>query len=251
VSNDATWCQQLVTLEPRFESVNVGLNGYGVDQAYLRYLRDGGSLDHNLHLFAFIHDDFERMRTKKFFGVFDKPVLELKGSELMTENVPVPRSPDLLRKIKMALAYFSRNLASAQLLHAVSRRLGWTSGDEIEKSETFEDLKPVVEKVVERLKNETDQRNQILALVYLPTKKDLLSSRFDAFRQWLRKESEKRGVLWIDLVDDFRKVDHEGLWQFPSGNYTDEGNQLVAEQIHKKLILDSKISEWMGGTVHA
>src|SRR5262249_57725400 len=35
VGNEHTWCQRLEALDPRFETVNLGVNGYGVDQAYL------------------------------------------------------------------------------------------------------------------------------------------------------------------------------------------------------------------------
>ena len=44
-------------LDPRFESVNMRQGGYGLDQAYLWYQRDGTRLAHDVHIFAFIFDD--------------------------------------------------------------------------------------------------------------------------------------------------------------------------------------------------
>ena len=57
VGDDATWCHQLEALEPRVESVNMGQGGYGLDQAYLWFLRDGAALEHDVHLFSFIAED--------------------------------------------------------------------------------------------------------------------------------------------------------------------------------------------------
>src|SRR5262245_25280565 len=51
VRDDQTWCQRLASLDPRIEAVNMGQGGYGVDQAYLWYRRDGAALEHQLHIF--------------------------------------------------------------------------------------------------------------------------------------------------------------------------------------------------------
>jgi len=39
-----TWCHQLAALDPGLRTVNMGQGGYGVDQAYLWYKRDGRTL---------------------------------------------------------------------------------------------------------------------------------------------------------------------------------------------------------------
>lgn len=41
VGNDYSWCHYLEGLQPGLETVNMGQGGYGVDQAYLWYKRDG------------------------------------------------------------------------------------------------------------------------------------------------------------------------------------------------------------------
>jgi len=45
VSNDRTWCQDLETIDDRFQTANMSESGYGVDQMYLRYKLDGSVLD--------------------------------------------------------------------------------------------------------------------------------------------------------------------------------------------------------------
>jgi hypothetical protein len=89
VDNDHTWCHLLSVLDPRIEAVNMGQGGYGVDQAYLWYKRDGAKLATNLHLLAFVTEDFPRMQSDKFLG-FGKPTLALEHDSLVVKNVPVP-----------------------------------------------------------------------------------------------------------------------------------------------------------------
>src|SRR3954470_14331191 len=89
VDNDHTWCQQLAVRDPRIDPVNLGEGGYGADQAYLRYMRDARDLQHQIHVFAFISNDFVRMEEPVFLG-FGKPVLAIDRGELVTRNVPVP-----------------------------------------------------------------------------------------------------------------------------------------------------------------
>jgi hypothetical protein len=61
VGDDHPWCKLLESLDQRLETVNMRQAGYGVDQAYLWYKRDGGAFRHHVHLFAPIVDDFRRM----------------------------------------------------------------------------------------------------------------------------------------------------------------------------------------------
>ena len=66
VGNAETWCAQLEVLEPRLETINMGQGGYGIDQSYLWYARDAAPLEHQLHLFGFIREDFGRIQSSEF-----------------------------------------------------------------------------------------------------------------------------------------------------------------------------------------
>ncbi len=85
-----TWCHLLTVLDDRLETVNLGQPGYGVGQSYLRYLRDGAPLDHQIHLFTFVDGDFDRAGRRSHYG-YARPLLRLVGDELEVDNVPVPR----------------------------------------------------------------------------------------------------------------------------------------------------------------
>lgn len=90
VDNDHTWCQYLAFVNGKLETINMGQGGYGIDQAYLWYKRDGQKINPDILIFSFITSDFYRMKSDKFFG-FDKPILKLENGVLITENVPVPK----------------------------------------------------------------------------------------------------------------------------------------------------------------
>src|SRR5262249_43351639 len=76
VGDESTYEAYLERALPALETVNMGQGGYGVDQAYLWYLRDGRSLHADLLLLAAIAPDWERMLDARFQGEFPKPVLE-------------------------------------------------------------------------------------------------------------------------------------------------------------------------------
>src|SRR5688572_25045606 len=49
VSDEETWCAKLSS--ERMKTLNMGVSGYGIDQAYLKYKRDGMSIPHDFHVF--------------------------------------------------------------------------------------------------------------------------------------------------------------------------------------------------------
>jgi hypothetical protein len=116
VANDKTWCQLLASLDSRLEPVNLGQTGYGIDQAYLWYKRDGLKLSHHVHLLEFITDDFYRMQTAVFAG-YAKPVLDIVHGRLVVTNVPVPRRSYYLTWLERHL----RNLNRFRTVEFLSR----------------------------------------------------------------------------------------------------------------------------------
>lgn len=90
VGDDHTWPRYLQSLDERFEVVNVGLGGYGLDQIYLRHERDAAKLERRFHIFAFIMEDFDRAMGESFNG-YGKPQLTIKDGQLVTLHQPVPR----------------------------------------------------------------------------------------------------------------------------------------------------------------
>ena len=85
-------------LGSKFEVLNFGVSGYGVDQAYLRYEKDVRGWKPNIVIFGLVSDDFER--TMRLYPAlsswvnfpFSKPRFLLRNGNLKALNVP-PLTP--------------------------------------------------------------------------------------------------------------------------------------------------------------
>ncbi len=60
VANGQNWAARLETLMPATEVLNFGVGGYGTDQAFLRYQRDGRQFQPQVVLIGWVPDDIRR-----------------------------------------------------------------------------------------------------------------------------------------------------------------------------------------------
>ncbi len=254
VDDDQTWCQLLASLNQRFEPVNMGQGGYGVDQSYLWYKRDGSILNHDVHIFAFITADFDRMESLKFLGN-PKPVLDLDRGRLVVKNVPVPHrrwyAPWANRSLAAIRQLKSYELAVRAIGHSRSRQTG---GDDA----TDDHMQDVALKVFESLQEVNEAKMSVLVLVYLPTKADCLSSTLEIWRRRLAAQSKERGWMYIDLITEMRQLAPDqieelfippGRIQFlsASGHYTVAGNKWVAQRLYQRILALPRVSRKLAG----
>jgi hypothetical protein len=251
VDNDHAWCAVLERKHPRLETVNMGQGGYGVDQVYLWYKRDGQLLDHDLHVFAVIQDDFRRMQERNYIsegGQYAKPVLTLEGDSLRTGNVPVPRwsyrIPRLLAFVNQKRSALEK-LRIAQLGESLRNRFGRRGepGSAAVDSLTWQ----VADRVFADLARVNRAKNSILVVLFLPTPGDSSGRASDQWRRWLRLAGEQRGFVYVDLVEDFRAMPRDSIpWLFykpppprpggASGHYGELGNEWVADRLYSHLM---------------
>jgi hypothetical protein len=240
VDDAHTFCARLESLEPRFETVNLGQGGYGVDQSYLWYRRHAPALAHSLHLVAFIHEDFARMREASFLG-YGKPVLRLREGRLAVENVPVPRAAFRLPWLAQN-ARLLTDLRSVTLARAALRR--FAAPEPSGPADT--DLPALALAVFESLRELAAERGAALVLVYLPTREDREAGPADAWRAELARALAERGFDLLDLIPEFRELPreiHETLFipagrighPYAAGHYTEAGNAQVAGLLHERL----------------
>ena len=239
VSNDDAWCNQLPRLDARFETVNMGQGGYGIDQAWLWYRRDGIQLDHDLHLFAFIADDFSRMRRRQFLG-YAKPFLALENETVVVRNVPVPRQSMLALRLRSAIPALNE-LRSAQLtrqLLGLSQPPPTRVPDDLPR----ESVPRVAEAVFASLQAFHRQRGSTLVLVYLPGQEESRSASAQEWRGFARDAAARHGIAFIELVPELDRVPrHElsayfiqpGELPYPDGegHYTALGNAVMAKAL--------------------
>jgi hypothetical protein len=241
VDDDATWCHQLEQLVPGLETVNMGQGGYGVDQAWLWFRRDGARLEHQLHLFTFIAEDFARMTATEFFG-YAKPRLRLDSGTLRVDNVPVPRSrpwaPWLVRNGRLL-----DELRTVRALREMASRAGVGA---LAGSDAGREVPALTAAVLGELAQAQRGAGRSLVLVWLPMREEHRGDETAEWRGFLRSQGERLGVPCFDLVEELRSVPpaelaelflEPGEIDFPAaaGHYSVRGNRLVAEWIRDRL----------------
>lgn len=241
VSDDETWCARLGARIPGVETVNMGQGGYGIDQAYLWFRRDGRNLSPRLHLFAFIHEDFLRMESDRFLG-YGKPVLEVRDGRLVPRNVPVPRGAFDAPWIVTAMPLLEE-LRSFRLLRDVASRVA----PEAPPRRPNDALLPLSLRVFEDLRSLNAARGGEVVLVYLPMREDLeAAAGVDGWRRLVVGQASARGFRVVDLVEALRALPRpeaeaffipEGALEFRAaeGHYTADGNAWVAERLAERL----------------
>jgi hypothetical protein len=237
VDNDHTWCERLAAEHPGIETVNMAQGGYGIDQAYLWYKRDGVGLEHQVHLFAFIANDFARMQGGSFNG-YGKPVLAIRDGALVTDNVPVPSSPSYARWLSRWADAISQ-LRSSRLIRIARGR--YRPAQVVDRAAADSLTWEVAAKVFADLDSLNRARGSVLVLVFLPTQVDDKNGSAE-WRRRVRGLAEREHIALVDLVADFERLpadSTEGMFLREgeaAGHYTTAGNAWVAGQVYRHLL---------------
>lgn len=241
VGNDDAWCETLTRLDPRLETVNMGLGGYGVDQAWLWYMRDGTRIDHDVQIFAFLTADFNRMKSDRFMG-YGKPLLRVRGDSLAVVNLPVPRTSWLTRR----RALHAETIAQLNIVRLARGLLHLDEpSDEADRRTAEEDerLRVIVARIFSDLQRSHQARGSQLVLVYLPGVRDhRTTGATDEWRRFVKEQAAMLNIAFIDLVEEIRRLpatEVEGLFA-PNLHFNVAGNAWAAEVLHRHLapILD-------------
>lgn len=108
VANADTWAQQLENETPGIEVLNFGVNGYGTDQALLRFRRDGGGYGLHIALIGLIPENLLRnvsvyrpayQHSSGGIGIKPRFRLDERG-ELVLIPLPVKSKAELLAGIR-------------------------------------------------------------------------------------------------------------------------------------------------------
>ena len=236
-----SWCRLLESLDPRLETVTMAFPGYGVDQAYLWYKRDAGRLQHHVHLFAPIADDFRRMQFARAYG-FGKPFLAVESGQLVVKNVPVPerryRAPWLTRSLQA--------IGSLRLVESI-RRFDWVRstshaapGDlsAADRADLDRQTERMIPEVLADLKRLNEARASTLVVVFLPTLYDRERQDFERWPAVLERACQALGIPFVNLAEDFDRFSDEEaaeLFLEDLGHYNVAGNQRMAKQLYGRL----------------
>jgi hypothetical protein len=248
VADDRTWCALLESLVPGLTAVNMGQNGYGLDQVYLWYKRDGTKLAHDVQLFAYITDDFRRMQRSTASG-FAKPMLEIRNDSLVATNTPIPPYDAYTRRFWTGVVLESE-LRLVRLFYLVrdklSRRMrpGSRSGDE-NAQDSLTWMK--VRRIINELGQINTAKGSTLVLVHLPVIDDYWNADANPWRERMRAAAATGAFEFVDLVDELRRLPADSVqlmflgdgipgYADGVGHYSVAGNAWVADQLYRRLL---------------
>ena len=199
---------------------------------YLRYLRDGITLEHAIHIFAFVDGDLNRMGRLEQHR-YGKPTLKLDDDVLVAENVPVPRFRWWVSRA-IGRADFRSIGIGQRVLARLSPRTP-ASADATER------IGPVASKVFRTVQQLSAEKNIVSVFVFLPTEQDIAADT--AWRRWVVVTMNALGSPFVDLTPALRSVPAPRLATFfipdsmpAAGHYTEAGNEWVAEVLHDYLL---------------
>ena len=244
VNNQKTWPAFLEQKDPRLEVLNMGQGGYGVDQSFLWYKKDGLKLKHQVHLFAFFVGDFHRMSLEEFNG-YPKPYLALDKGQVIPANLPLSE-PSSWRPCLARYAGALRELKVVALFQEAGSRPGKRKPFKLVYPMQGEEIVRITGGLFRELEQISRQKDITLAAVWLPFEREYRNPRYDHFRKQIKRVVEAQGVRFLDLVPDFRKLPADQLKSLfiqhdiknyvgSKGHYTAKGNRYMAGLIYEKL----------------
>lgn len=253
VGNQDTWAEELERLQGGgLEVLNMAQGGYGLDQAFLWYERDGQEIPHDLHIMAFITEDFRRMTRDNFMG-YGKPVLSVSDGALKVGNVPPPRG----RPADHPLRRYAPALQNLRIVQ-------WFGGDgsglrAAAERKRRDEVRQTAGLVFRRLQTLYAAKNRAGVLVYLPIEKDHFDNESDSWREWLADEAESNGWIFVDLVRAIRHrprdevdalyiPDDHDRYRGAKGHFTEAGNKAIAYALWKRLLENPGIARRLNKT---
>lgn len=228
VADDETYPAMLAQLHPSIETINMGLGGYGLDQCYLWYERDGTKFAVDVLLCALIIGDFFRMNPMGNVADIPKPVLELRDGNPVAVNTPVT---NIL--VPAFTARVMRLWEQSALASLLPRTLAAPAMGPVALQKQY--FVPIALRIFEILRDRSRERGQLFVVAMLPAQEEVAQPRLEIVDDWLRPALEERGIPFVDLRPAFQKVPKSELAEyFTVGHYSKRGNLVAA-----RALLDS------------
>jgi hypothetical protein len=265
VDDDDTWEAQLGRIDGRFEVMNFGVPAYGVDQAYLRYQRDGIGFDPDIVVIGYMTENLARSVNvyRPFYNdnyptLYTKPRFLLQQDRLVLASNPLTTVSDyqrfldddrttLLRLGEHDRHYQERYLASrVDLLRSLrlmkmvgslvrTRLSGAFTADG--RYRAGSEAHRVTVKILEEFRREALANGSLPVVLIYPDLTDMRRyldgqpRRYQPFLESLRSS----GVRHLDLLDAFAAFDARfeiadmtvGRW----GHLSPLGNGIVARYL--------------------
>lgn len=269
VGNADSWTSLVEQAAPAIEALNFGVGGYGVDQAYLRFLVEGDRFAPHVVAMGFIADDLRRLVNvyRRFVDsrevALAKPryVLDAHHELALLPN-PLPTPSD-----------YRRLLDNPADVRRIGEHDHWY--DEAVYENPAYDVSATVRLAVAawaRVRNRYFDANRLFAGDTLNASSEAFHIQLALFDRFLATARERgvepvillfpdrhslvqlraggqtvyapmaralaaRGAPVVDLADAFAAASDESVdaWFMPGGHYSRRGNEIVADHVRAKL----------------
>lgn len=262
VDNNETWQAVIEESDPSIEVLNFGVGGYGMDQAYLRYLKRNSQLGAEIIFIGFLTENiFRHVNSFRPFYVpgtgtpLAKPRFTVVDKRLTLLPNPLPSVEDyqrllespqhVLRQLGIHDYFFQTGSVSSRfdwsptvrLIRQVTAQGSKSSTDAIisggyynSDSEAFE----VTKKLFNAFYHQVLQNSQIPIIVIFPTIDDVtrFQQEHTSRHQPLTDYFKAMRYNYVDLVESFEEHDIQELF---NGHLTPVGNRIVGELLLEQL----------------
>jgi hypothetical protein len=249
---EASWPNRLEQLlGPKVQVLNFGVAGYGVDQAYLRYVRDVRPWHPDVVVLGLIEPDFFRslavynfVSYPKWDWPFAKPrlVVDAAGT-LRSLNVPVPSPQQTfsanaitdLPFIEYDLGFEPMEWGWRTYYHSYLIRFVWSRfrGSPEQRDRTSTEAIALNSEIITSFARYAEGEGSIPLVVYFPSRSDFPEPRREkaAVLTILRE----RGIHYEDLTSCVAKLGTSGLFSESGKHYSSNGNEQVATCLYPML----------------
>ena len=263
VKNNETWQAVMESYDSNMEVLNFGVGGYGLDQAYLRYLEDGRQYQSNIILIGYMSENIMRnVNTYRPFYIPDtgfpltKPRFMVKNGVLSLIPNPINslhdykmllvHSRDTLSRIGANDYYFKRRYSSnafdwsptvklvTLLIQGFDRKSAdeniYINGQYNENSEAFK----VTKKIFDEFYNTSITNKSMPIILVFPNRDDITQYRMGNLKSYspLLRYFDSVGYKYIDLMGAFDDAAIEDLFaEHYSPHYSPVANKLAAKYI--------------------
>jgi hypothetical protein len=271
VADADAWPAQAERLFPGLEVLDYGVGGYGVDQAYLRFCREGMALSPAIVLIGFATDDMRRLVNvyRRFISNREFPLVKPRfrfddrGALVLVPNA-APQRSDYVRYLRDPRAVIELGKydywyqpaiyqeplydysATVRLLTSVWLRVSnrylarsrmYRRGEFNPSSTAFAIQLALFEQFVRRVR----QAGARPLVVLLPDRESVARARRGErpILEPLVEAMTARGIPYVDLTRAFADPGAPGDvddWFMKGGHYSPAGNAIVARWLGRKLL---------------
>jgi len=234
VADDEAFPAVLAELAPEWEIMNLGVPGYGADQALLMYEELGRHYHPDVVVLGFFVRGFDRVLGR--FRSYAKPWFTLdRRNVLRLHGVPVPAPEQLYQTYRSGRRRVGDGIYS------------YFFGELSEVREKLHSFMPVnrddrewklMSAILRRFRDRVSEEGASPLLLIIPTRKNAGAERnYERIADLAKQEAEAMGMPCLSLADGLADVPDEVLFRSDKegGHMSPAGNRLAAEHLRRRL----------------